>query len=331
MRLHGDAQAERLQPTDHPTLEVVDVALVMVVVVEVMVCGSILQEMVGNEEHSVGEGQAGLLLPPAAGNPVILRPEFPGRSAHDPGGLHEGRRQSGTAVPGAPGPAFPGGFVVSGAERSPRRTFVVGGELDHVEAELGDHHIRRPSVDPGQGTQPGGVRLIGDHQVGKLGIQACDGPVEVLLMGELLSREGALKGSNPPRQGGHERGLFLRSFPLASTAASQHPSPMHQGSQHRPSRDPQDVHGDGAQLQVGRLQQLLHAVGLIRPRADQLLPVAELFTQRPDGGRGDEALPERAVLEELRDPLGIAQIALQARECLDLPAVDDKHVGHLAF
>ena len=144
-----------------------------------------------------------------------------------------------------------------------------------------------------------------------------------LHMGELVPEEGALHRGAPTRQGGHELGLLLPEAPLGQAGQGRRVRlALDQRRQHGTARDPQDVGGDRAQLQVRCLQELLDAVRLIGPRPDELLPVAGGLPQVADGGRGDEAPAQQAVLEELRDPLGIQGILLPAGQGLDVLRVD---------
>ena len=91
---------------------------------------------------------------------------------------------------------------------------------------------------------------------------------------------------------------------------------------HGPARDPQHVAGDVAQLDVGVLQHLLDPVGHRGAVADQLGPLSRQVAELADLRRRDEAGREQAVLEQLRDPLGVLDVGLAAGDLLELVGVD---------
>ena len=66
-----------------------------------------------------------------------------------------------------------------------------------------------------------------------------------------------------------------------------------------------DVRHYAAQLDVGALQHLLQTVQLPAAFFDDALTVAGQFPQFPLFPAGDEAGPQKAVLEKLRDPLRV--------------------------
>ena len=66
-----------------------------------------------------------------------------------------------------------------------------------------------------------------------------------------------------------------------------------------------DVRHHAAQLDVGTLQHLLQTVQLPAAFFDDALTVAGQFPQFPLFPAGDEAGPQKAVLEKLRDPLRV--------------------------
>ena len=66
-----------------------------------------------------------------------------------------------------------------------------------------------------------------------------------------------------------------------------------------------DVRYYAAQLDVGTLQHLLQTVQLPAALFNDALTVAGQFPQLPLFPAGDEAGPQKAVLEKLRDPLRV--------------------------
>jgi len=69
---------------------------------------------------------------------------------------------------------------------------------------------------------------------------------------------------------------------------------------------------------------LLDPLALRAVRLDQPLAIAGQVAQLADGWRRDEAAPQQPVLHQLRQPGGVADIGLAARQDLDVPGVDPK-------
>jgi hypothetical protein len=131
--------------------------------------------------------------------------------------------------------------------------------------------------------------------------------VVVEVPGEGLGQVGDLAAQLGTREVGHHRRV---------------PFPGDQGRHHRPGGDPGDVGRDRGDLDRGVLEQLLQPVRVPGPVALQLHPVAGQVPQPADRGLGDERGGDQAVLQELGDPLRVADIGLAARDGLDVRGVE---------
>ena len=96
-----------------------------------------------------------------------------------------------------------------------------------------------------------------------------------------------------------------------------------QRGHHRPSGDPEDVRGHDRDLDLGVLQQLLDALLLRGPCADQVDPVPGQVAQHPDRLRRHEASPQHLSFGHLAQPYRVESIRLgSTRQVLDVLGVD---------
>ena len=70
------------------------------------------------------------------------------------------------------------------------------------------------------------------------------------------------------------------------------------------------IRGDGAQLDVGRLQDFLDPIGIPGTVLDQLPPGAGQLSEFAEGRRRHQTRPEQAMLHQPRDPLAILDAGL---------------------
>src|SRR5262249_32781719 len=72
----------------------------------------------------------------------------------------------------------------------------------------------------------------------------------------------------------------------------------------------QDVGGDGTELEVGALQELVEAVDLLGALVRQRLTLPRPLTQRADRRRGNETGVQQAVPQQVRQPFGVLDVGL---------------------
>ena len=96
--------------------------------------------------------------------------------------------------------------------------------------------------------------------------------------------------------------------------------------QHRPAGSAKHIRGDVAELDVGRLEDLLHPIGLPGALLDQLPPVTGQLAQFAEGRRGHETRPEQAMLQQPRDPLAILNVGLPPGHRLNVLGVHEEEL-----
>src|SRR3712207_6163544 len=129
-------------------------APVEVVGAEVAPEGAVAQHVPEGGEHGGGDGADGLLGATALPQPLELRPEIAVLlAAGGPGALDEGGLQPGRALAQPRGAALARALVVARAQAGPGDQVAGGGEAAHVEADLGEDHLRGEVADPGVGAE----------------------------------------------------------------------------------------------------------------------------------------------------------------------------------
>jgi hypothetical protein len=201
-----------------------------------------------------------------------------------------------------------------------------GGELAHVRADLGQHDLGGAPVDPGDGVQQRHLGGGGDHLLDPRR-EGGDGLVQVVDVGQDLGdQQPVMVGAEPAGQGlpqrrqlGPEPALGQRRQQLGVMGAG------HQGFQHRPARDPDDVGGHTRQLDPGVLQHLVEALGLPAAFMDLGLAIPGEIAQLPDRPGWHEAGADQAVLDQLGDPGRIGHIGLAAGHVVQWAAFSSQH------
>jgi hypothetical protein len=126
---------------------------------------------------------------------------------------------------------------------------------------------------------------------------------------ERLPQLGVLLPQQSLRQGGERFGI---SFP------------GDERGQHRPPGGAEHIRGDVAELDVRRLEDLLHPIGFAGALLDQLPPVAGQLAEFPHRRRRHEARPQQALLQQARDPLAVLDVGLPPGHRLDVLRVDEE-------
>ena len=105
-----------------------------------------------------------------------------------------------------------------------------------------------------------------------------------------------------------------------------------QRSQHVAARDPEDVGGYDAELDLGVFEQLLHSLLLRGPHRDQVGPVTGQVPQQPDLRRRDEAGPQHLPFGDLAQPHRVQPVGLgPPRQVLDVLGADQPRLEACGF
>jgi hypothetical protein len=137
-----------------------------------------------------------------------------------------------------------------------------GREDRHVDAALGDQHLRRAQLDAGDRAEELdrlGLRLC---DVGDALIEGFDREVEAVDVGEQLHDEHAVMGEIEAVRERLAQLRDLRAEPATRELGQlgRVGDPSQQGLEHRPRRDRVAGRGDAGQLDPGGLQHLLQAL-----------------------------------------------------------------------
>ena len=95
--------------------------------------------------------------------------------------------------------------------------------------------------------------------------------------------------------------------------------------EHKPAGDTEDVRQHVPQLDVGILEDLLHAIALAGVLPDQLPAPASQIPQLADRERRDEAWPDHSVTEKVRQPAAVVRIGLVSAPILHIGSVGKDH------
>jgi len=175
-----------------------------------------------------------------------------------------------------------------------------GREARHVAAEFGHDHLGGAPGDPRNCVEPReGVGLRGGARY-DLAVAGRDGVVEELdVAQEVVEQEAVMSGDTA---GGRlrERPALPPQAPLGELRHLRgRLIPGNERLDHGARRDPEDLGGDTAELDVRRLQDLLEAVGLLRAVLDQPPTVAHDIAELPLRGRGHEAAAQQPEFQQL--------------------------------
>ena len=203
-----------------------------------------------------------------------------------------------------------------------------GGKAAHIDADLRDDGLGGLAVDARDGLQVRDVPRIGCDRRGDALAQPGDARVqEVDVVEEIAEQRRVMRGEATGQGRGELRTLLAQGAPRELREDCAVPLAAPQGAQHGAARSSEDVRGDQPELDVGRLQELPHAVRLRGPLLNEELAVAREIAQLADGLRRDEARAQQPVLQQLREPLAVANVGLPSRDGLEVLGV---HQDHLA-
>jgi hypothetical protein len=114
----------------------------------------VADQVEGNDEESVGEGNGGFLFSGPMGNTVEKGRQETRFANGGPGTLREHSAQVGIAFVGAAGMPLARAFGVAGAESRPTSQVVGGGEAAHIGADFGDERPGGDFLDARHLTEP---------------------------------------------------------------------------------------------------------------------------------------------------------------------------------
>src|SRR5436309_9889434 len=121
---------------------------------EIAVFDAVLEHVPDGREHRGGDREDGLLGTAASTQPQELSLQVRVLGPHSrPSGGHQSCFEPGGALTSASRAAFTGTFIVPRAHRRPGEQVSGGGEAPHVDADLGQDHLRGELTYPGHGGQ----------------------------------------------------------------------------------------------------------------------------------------------------------------------------------
>ena len=204
-----------------------------------------------------------------------------------------------------------------------------GGEPGHVRAGLGHDDLRDRLPDPGNGLQqldlmlPGPAGLSDDHvQLGQSLLDQLQPAQHRLGQLGMMGLEGS--GQSSPGPGSCAASDLGQIGELNQVGLAVD----HRG-QHRPRRHRLQAGRDRGQLDGGVFQHQLQPDHLPGAVAHQLHPVAGQHSQPADLWRRHERRRQQAVLQQLRDPFGVPDVALAAGHRLHVRGVEQPHLHDL--
>src|SRR3989454_4478247 len=139
---------------DRAACDPMSVAAVVVGGARFTVSRALGEEMIDRPKHRVGHGHHGFLVPAMphhASVSGLQRTVL--RASRRRGGFDEGHSQPPVAFPSLPGFVLPRALVVARTDPRPTGQMPVARETAHIHPELGDDHLGRPLIDPGDRVQ----------------------------------------------------------------------------------------------------------------------------------------------------------------------------------
>lgn len=324
--LQGDLVTEFLESSDEIASKALRIEPVEVVGTELLKWNGRSKHVVRRDENRVGDGDDRAFLPATGRETTVLGGEVRVLgSAGRPRGFGQTTPEPAIPLGGLAALALPSALVVAGAQTGPGREVCRGGELLHVRPDLSDQVLRRPLLDPRDGRQPlDGFLKRARHLLDPI-VESCDLRIEefkVIEQGleeepmvvpdatvEGKTQIGDLAAQAPQSQFGELFGVFLA---------------FHDGLDHRPTRDPEDVAGHSPELDVGVFEGLVDAIDDRCAVSNELRPMAREVAQLTNRRRGHEAPTQQTMLEKLSDPFAILDVRLPTGNLLDVPGIDEE-------
>ena len=205
-------------------------------------------------------------------------------------------------------------------------------EPGHVDADLGDDRFGGPLRHPRDGVEvvtglferDAGLVGVGREQGVDLVVESGHGRFEVIDVVEAHPDQQGVMVTETSLQGPAQLGDLVAELALGQVCECLGIALTgDERAQHGPARHAHDVRRDRVQLDARVLESLLDALALLGVGLHEALAVAGQIPQLADHPGRHEAPSQQAVLEQLRDPLGVEDIALATREDLEMMRVDE--------
>jgi hypothetical protein len=190
-------------------------------------------------------------------------------------------------------------------------------------ADLGQQHLGGALVDAGDRVQQ--LQLTGERarQLLDPARQSRDGLVQEVDLREHLGDEQRVVAGEATLERCAQGGDLLAQRALGQLGEDLGiVSARDQRVEHLAGGFAEHLGGDRGQFDPGVLQRLLHALHLTAALLDLGLAVADQVTQLAQRPRRHETRANQAVLDQLRTPLGVLNIALAAGDVTQMASVE---------
>jgi hypothetical protein len=203
-----------------------------------------------------------------------------------------------------------------------------GAEHGHVRSAFGEQHDRGADRDTGDGAHPCEHGLKRCRRAVESGVEFGDGGVEEVDVRQHLGDQQAVMSDAEAAGQGLAQGGDLRAEPATGQLGQRVRVvlPHQQRLQDGPPGLGQQRRGDAGQLDPGVQHHLLQPLDHAGAFLDQGAPVPGQITQLPDRWRRDEAGPNQAVFDHLRDPSRVGHVGLAAGHVVQVLGVDQPHL-----
>ena len=285
------------------------------------------EDVITDAEDRMSDRHNRLLVTPMPHNSAVLgrqgRIGFPDRRQS---GFGERDPKPPVPLPGLAGLVLSGTFVVAGTQPRPGGQVPRRREAAHVWPDFRNQNLGRAAVHPGNGVQQGDRLIERGDRLPDLLAEGFDLVLQIVHMGQNPADQEGMVRPESTRQRLLQGRQLLLQLPLGQIRQCDRIGlAVHQGFDHGPSRDPQNVRRHRRQLDSRILQHLVQAIGFPRPLLNQGLPVPGQVPQFPDRLVRHEASPQKPVFQQLRDPGTVRHIGLSARHVLDMGRIDEKN------
>jgi hypothetical protein len=200
------------------------------------------------------------------------------------------------------------------------------GEAAQIRADLGEHDFGRPPADAWDRLQPLQFSLKRAQPRSNLGAHSLQTGIEEVNVGELLGNQELLMRAELAGQRLLQLGDLLAQPPTGQLGElgerRRIGGSRDQRRQEVAAGLAQDIGRHRRQLASGSFEDLLQAVHLVGALVDQGGAVAGQLAELTLGTIRNEARPQQAVAQEIRDPFGVANIGLASRHRLNMRRVD---------
>src|ERR671915_1115310 len=143
--LQGDLVAQSLDAAGGPPDRGLAVPFIKVVTAQISIGSAVSQQMIDNDQNTVGHCQDGSLGASSCCQPVVLgRQVALFGTGCTPGCFYQGRTQPGVAMPSVPILAFASALIIPRADLGPGRKVALGGKAAHISTQFGQNLFSSP-------------------------------------------------------------------------------------------------------------------------------------------------------------------------------------------